>query len=207
MTAPLRPLLSGILLLLATLVVSPSPAEESLPPRPPPPLPAAHDVRVTRQGDAFRIEVDMQTAAPLPIAWSVLTDFERMASFVPNLERSQITERRGNRLRVEQQGKAWFGPFSISFGSTRDIELLPMREIRSHQRTGTARAMSSTMRLLPEATGTRLEYRAELTPDGGFMARMVGPAAIRHETAEQFSAILGEISRREALAERPGNPP
>lgn len=190
MASLLRTLLPAPLLLWTA--ISSSIAEEA----PHQHLPGADDVRVVRQGESFRIEIDMFTAAPPARAWHVLTDFDRMAAFIPNLERSRIVERNGNRLRVEQQGKAWFGPFSISFGSTRDIELQPPHEIRARQISGTARAMTSTMRLIPSGNGTRLEYRAELTPDGGYLPQMVGPAAIRHETAEQFSAILQEMLRR-----------
>lgn len=189
--------LARCLLLLTTLLAGPSPADDALRP------PVADDVRVSRRGEVFRIEIDLQTPAAPATAWAVLTDFERMASFVPNLERSRVLERQGNHLRIEQQGKAWFGPFSLSFGSTREVELLPMQEIRAQQLTGTARAMSSTMRLIPDGSGTRLEYRADVTPDGSYLVTLLGPAAIRHETAEQFAAILREIARRDGLAEPP----
>lgn len=164
---------------------------------PPPHFPTPDDVRVTRSGDTFRIEIDMTTAVPPASAWRVLTDFDGMASFIPNVERSRVVDRNGNRLRVEQQGRAWFGPFSMSFGSTRDIELMPIQEIRARQISGTAKGMSSTMKLMPAGSGTRLEYRAELVPDGSILPAMVGAAAIRHETAEQFSAILREMLRRD----------
>ena len=79
-------------------------------------------------------------------------------------------------------------------------------EVGSAQKTGAklqmqvvpmeSSTMASTMRLIPTHSGTRLEYRADLTPDGGYLPQMLGPAAIRHETAEQFSALLREIQRR-----------
>lgn len=190
MASLLRTLLPAPLLLWSA--ISSSIAEEA----PHHQFPGADDVRITRHGEAFHIEVDMFTLAPAAKAWLVLTDFEHMAAFIPNLERSRVVERKGNHLRIEQQGKAWFGPFSISFGSIRDIELLPPHEIRARQVGGTAKAMASTMRLIPTHSGTRLEYRADLTPDGGYLPQMLGPAAIRHETAEQFSALLREIQRR-----------
>lgn len=207
MTTRLRRLALALPLLLATAAFSPAPAEG---PAQPPPS-GIDDIRVSRRGDLFRIEADLRTGAPPAIAWEVLTDFERMASFIPNLERSRIIARDGLQLRVEQQGRAWLGPFSLTFGSTREIELVPQQEIRARQLVGTARAMSSTMRLQADGGGTRLEYRAEVTPDGGFLTALLGPAAIRHELAEQFAAILWEIARRDGLAkgiaERRGAPP
>lgn len=178
-----------ILPLLLFLVLSSASAEEV-----PPPL-SPNDVRFTRSGDSLHIEIDMLTPVPLEIAWQALTDFEHMARFVPNLERSSVIERKGNKLRVEQQGRAYFGPFSVVFGSVREIELQPMREIRSRQISGTARSMESLMRLEATANGTKLAYRADIIPDT-YVPPLVGPAAIRHETAEQFSAILREMRGR-----------
>lgn len=158
------------------------------------------DVSVTRTGEGFRIEVVMQTPVPLDVAWQVLTDFGQMARFVQNLERSEIVAQNGNHLRVAQQGTAYYGPFSMAFASVRDIELRPKREILARQLSGTARAMESAMRLDPlpnGARGTRLAYRAEVVPEG-VLPPLVGPAAIRGETAEQFSAILVEMLRRDA---------
>jgi hypothetical protein len=188
-TPALRILL--FLLQLAALHVS---ADEASP-LPAQPTVVPGDVRVTRNGDAFRIEVDMLTPVPLITAWQTLTDFGQMARFVPNLERSEIVERTPELLRVEQQGKAHFGPFSMVFGSTREVRLNPMREIAARQIKGTARAMESVMRLQAVADGTRLEYRADITPDG-YLPPVFGPSAVRHETAEQFSAILREMKRR-----------
>lgn len=87
----------------------------------------------------------MLTSVSLETAWQVLTDFQPIARFVPNLERSQVTERKGNRLRVEQQGRAFFGPFWVTFGLVREIELHAMREIRAHPITGTARSCQGTI--------------------------------------------------------------
>ena len=184
--------------LFLSLVLSPVGAQEALPASL-----AASDVRFTRNADAVHLEVDMLTPVSLETAWQVLTDFQHTARFVPNLERSQVTERKGNRLRVEQQGRAFFGPFWVTFGSVREIELHAMREIRAHQITGTARSMSSVMRLSTVPDGTRLEYRADIISDT-YLPPIVGPAAVRHETAEQFSAILREMSEREAAKERSG---
>jgi hypothetical protein len=51
------------------------------------------------------------------------------------------------------------------------------------------------MQLEPEAGGTRLQYHAEVQPEF-WMPPLIGPAIVRHETAEQFSAIIDEMIRR-----------
>ena len=172
-------------------------AEEAPPFRPI----SADDVRVNRFGDGFRIEMTMVAPVPQEVAWQVLTDFDHMARFIPNLERSAVTHRAGNRLRIEQQGKAYFGPFPIVFGSTREIEMIPMREISARQLTGTAKSMESSMRLSAGADGTQLDYRADIVPDT-YLPPLFGPGAVRREMADQFSAIVFEMRQRAATEKR-----
>jgi hypothetical protein len=118
-----------------------------------------------------------------------------MARFIPNLERSAVVRRKGHSLLIEQQGKVYFGPFSVEFGSTREVDLVPMRTIRAHQISGTARSMDSSMQLLSVADGTRLEYHAEIVPET-YLPPMFGPGAVRREMADQFTAILNEMRMR-----------
>lgn len=161
------------------------------------------DVRIDRLAEGIRIELEMVTAVPLAIAWLVLTDFNNMARFLPNLESSQILAMRGNTLKIEQRGNARFGPFSQRFESVREVTLQPQREITVRQVSGTALRMESRMRLKAGEDGNaRLEYRAEIVPDTP-LPPLLGPAFVRHEIAEQFSAMIGEMIKRQSLAKAP----
>ena len=153
------------------------------------------DVQVERKGDAFSVEVQMHAPVPPEQAWAVLTDFERMAEFIPNLAQSQVLSRSEQKLRVRQKGTARFGPFSTTFDSTRDISLLPPNEIRATGIGGNIRRMESVMRLEADGNGTRLHYKAEVVPDF-WLPPLLGPSFVRHETAEQFSAMINEMLRR-----------
>ncbi|MBS0511640.1 MAG: SRPBCC family protein [Proteobacteria bacterium] len=152
------------------------------------------DVRVERAGDHFT--VDMVAHAPVDIgrAWAVLTAFERMAAFVPNLHQSEVVGRDGGVIRVRQAGRARYGPFSAEFDFMREFTLKPQREIRAHSVGGNVRRMDSVMTLDEEGAGTRLQYHAEVEP-GFWLPPLIGPAFVRHETAEQFSAMIREMTR------------
>lgn len=163
---------------------------------------APDDVRVFRQGEGVRVEVDMSAPVPPAIAWQVLTDFNDMPRFLTNLDNSRIVESAGNRMRVEQAGVAHYGLLSHRFQSVREIALDPPREVTARQISGTARRMDSRMRLIPTDFGTRLEYRAEIIPDI-ILPPLVGPAFIQHEIAEQFSAMIQEMVKRNAAPGRP----
>lgn len=156
---------------------------------------AVHVERTANGG--FAVDLVMLARVPPALAWAVLTDFEHMARFVPNLTRSQVLSSQGNLLQVSQQGVARYGPFSTAFESIRDIELTPRREIRAHGRGGSVRQMESLMQLEATDDGTRLHYHAEVLP-GFWFPPWVGTALVRHETAEQFSAVINEMQRRQA---------
>jgi len=153
------------------------------------------DVQVQRQGSHFSIDVVMHASVPPPLAFEVLTDFDHMARFVPNLQDSRVLERRGLTWRVAQKGAAHWGLITLPFESVRELQLDPPREIRAHALSGSTSAMDSLMQLEPEPGGTRLHYHAEVEP-GGWFPPGIGPALVQHETSEQFSAMLREMQAR-----------
>ncbi|MEP6965125.1 MAG: SRPBCC family protein [Polaromonas sp.] len=154
------------------------------------------DVHVQRSGGSFTVDTTLFTPVAPALAWAVLTDFDHMSSFVPNLNSSQILERSDSLLKVAQKGVARYGIFSANFESVREISLSPQREIRAHNIGGNVKSMDSVMQLQAEGSGTRLHYHAEVMP-GFWFPPLIGPSLVRHETAEQFSAMLQEMLRRQ----------
>ncbi len=160
------------------------------------PLVADADVQVQRSGGSFTVDMAVYAPVSPALAWAVLTDFDHMGSFVPNLSSSQVVERSDALLKVSQKGVARYGFFSARFESVREISLSPQREIRAHNVGGNVKRMESVMQLEAEGSGTRLHYHAEVQP-GFWFPPLIGPALVRHETAEQFSAMLREMARRQ----------
>ena len=160
------------------------------------PLVSDSDVRVQRSGGSFTVDLTMYAPVPPAQAWAVLTDFDHMSSFVPNLSSSQVVERSDALLKVAQKGVARLGFFSAKYESIREISLSQPHEIRAHGVGGNVQRMESLMQLQAEGTGTRLNYHAEVLP-GFWFPPLIGPALVRHQTAEQFSAMLQEMMRRQ----------
>lgn len=154
------------------------------------------DVRVERSGRTFTVDLTMYTPVAPSLAWSVLIDFEHMPEFLSNLTTSQVNERSASVLKVTQKSAARYGLFSSNLESVREIHLTPPREIRSHGVGGNLQHMESVMQLQAEGSGTRLTYHAEVLPDFWFPP-LIGPSLVRHQTAEQFSAMLHEMNRRQ----------
>lgn len=151
-----------------------------------------------REGQYFG-NLAFRVAVTPAVALAVLTDFDHMASFVPNLSGSRILARVGNVYRVEQQGKADFGPFTFRFTSERRIEVFPDGRIVARGLSGSTRYMRSELRLQPAGEpGVRIDYRIEMIPED-WIPSGIGSNFLRHELAEQFNALAHEMLRRQQL--------
>jgi ribosome-associated toxin RatA of RatAB toxin-antitoxin module len=153
-------------------------------------------VDVRRDGDTFRIDATLFAPVPIDLAWEVLTDFEHMEQFVPNVQDSRIIARQGQRLTIAQRGVARFGPLTFPFESERIVELSQRSEIHSSQSTGNMRRLESVTRFATAEGGTQLSYRVEVEPGAWFPAALTERFLV-HEIEEQFDAIVEEMIRRQ----------
>lgn len=161
----------------------------------------AAEVRVSQQGRTFVIDATFDAPVPPALAWEVLTDFEGMDAFVPNLLDSRIVARDGPRLTIVQHGVARFGPLSTRFASERVVTLAPPTSIRSVQTRGTMERLESLTTFAPVPSGTRLAYHVEVVP-GALYPDALTRRFLSHEVREQFEAIVREMRRRQAAAPR-----
>jgi hypothetical protein len=152
-------------------------------------------VEITKTDEGYVANVVMEAAVPPKIAWDVLTDFDNMEKWVPNVTESKIVSNNGNVLTIEQKGTAKFGPASFPYTSVRRMELEPEKSILSTQVSGSMRKLVSLMRVSANGTGTRLDYRLEMVPNLA-ASLVVSKDFLRGELTEQFTAIVGEMVRR-----------
>lgn len=141
------------------------------------------------------VDVGFSVAATPQEAWAVLTDFDRMASFVSNLASSKVLSRNGNVLQIEQKGKAARGVLSFDFESVREITLTPPRAIHTHLISGNMKKFDGVTLISPENGGTRVTYHGESVPTV-WVPPVVGTGFIASEVREQFQEMRAEILRR-----------
>ena len=85
---------------------------------------AADDISVeaTRRDEALDVVCRVMLDAPLDLIWQTLTDYNRLAEFIPGMRRSRLIERRGAVAVVEQLGEAGFlflsFPIEVTIAST-----------------------------------------------------------------------------------------
>jgi len=152
-------------------------------------------VDVTYDGDTYVVVAQMFAPVNQAIAWDVLTDFANMAKWVPNVVESRIVKPGDKQMTIEQKGNAKFAGLSFSYTSLREIVLNPQATIQSTQVKGSMKKQVSLMTLSTEADGTKLQYRLELVPTWP-ASSVVSPDFLKHETTEQFTAIIGEMVKR-----------
>lgn len=157
------------------------------------------DVQVEKRGDLIVIDVKAPVAASAQQAWAVLTDYEHMASFMSNVKTSSVLRRQGDMLEVSQTGETRVMLFTFSFDAVRSVELLALREIRSHLIKGSFRSYESTTRLVELASGTLIEHHGEYRPTA-WLPPVIGPSIIESQTREQYREFIAEIQRRQKVA-------
>ena len=190
--APAALALLALLGAAAAAAIAPGPARSQ-----PAPASSPATIAVTREGGNYYVDASLFTTAPPAVVWAVLTDFDHMAAFVPNLERSHAIVHSPNRVTLQQRGVARFGPLAFPFESEREIEVVPIEIIRSRQTRGSMRHLVSLTTLAADGTGTRIDYHVEVDP-GALYPAFLTQSFLRAEITEQFVAIEREMRRRAA---------
>lgn len=156
-------------------------------------------VEVSKSADAFMVDALIDVPVPIEIAWGVLTDVDRSASFLENMTFSKIISRTGDTLIARQEGVARFGLLSFDFVTEREIRLEAMKRIATKQISGSFKRMRSEAIFVAIETGVQIRYSAEIVPDSK-LALMFGESFVRHEVTGQFVQMGREMLRRYADA-------
>lgn len=161
---------------------------------------AAEDVSVEaiRRDDALEVVCRATLDAPLGVVWATLTDYDRLAEFIPGMLSSRVVERRGAVALVEQSGEARFlffvHPIEVTLVST---ERLPYAlEVRMLK--GNLKRLDGAYRIEPQPDG-RIVLTWTGVVEALSMPPLLGELVMRANIADQFRGMVREIERRAAL--------
>ncbi len=170
-------------------------------------VPRMDDMQVTveRTEAGLLVQVSLFIEVPPAIAWQVMTDYERMPSFIPNLRESRVVSAPGEKTRVLQKGVAQIGWFSHDYEVEREVELTPETLIRSRGIRGNLRKLEMETHLAAEGTGSRVSYRGLSIPDF-WVPPFIGPAMVKRQVMEQFTAMAAEMRLRAGFKPSTVNP-
>ena len=153
--------------------------------------------RVDTDGDrVYQVSARGNVAAAPATVWRILTDYERMAEFVPGLHSTRVLARSGNQAIVEQRGVAHFLFFRRSIRLLVQVHEQPMSRIDISLVDGDMLIYNCTWRLVPmrETGGTQIVYSGALAPKF-YVPAMLGANLIRADIADMMAAVLARLDR------------
>ena len=143
-----------------------------------------------------RLAVQLRTAIPVSVLWEVLTDYDQLDRFIPNLSTSELVLRDGETVRVLQVGSQQL--LGLRFSAQVLLELkeeLPDGVLRFRMLKGDFRRFEGSwqMRELPD--GSSLLY--ELTVQGclGMPIGLI-EERLRDDLSSNLRAVEQEARRR-----------
>ncbi|MEY4730920.1 MAG: hypothetical protein RL020_2078 [Pseudomonadota bacterium] len=155
-------------------------------------------INFERDGDLIKIDGHLILPYPPKLIFEVLTDYEHMHGYVPDMTSSRIVSKEETKLRVEQKGKSGIGPFKFKFEVVRDVELTPLTEIKSILVSGNFKSMRTSTKITPEGDNTKLDYFADMEPDF-WVPPLIGSTILKRQVRRQFDAFVAELAKRSQI--------
>lgn len=152
------------------------------------------------RGSAVSVDIRATVSAPHAVIWSTLTDYGHLAEFIPGMQSSKITERRGSTAIVEQHGEAGFLVFSYS------IDVV-VASTEHHPDTIEIRVLKGNLKRLDgryqvergEKEGTWTVRWVGLIEPSIPLPQFLNVRLIRGSLVDQFRGMIDEIERRDVL--------
>lgn len=156
-------------------------------------------VEVVRQEKAFQIEAKLLVAVGQRVAWQVLTDYDKLASFVPGMRSSRIVSAPGEPLLLEQKGESGFLLLKVPIEVVSRVDEAPLTTIRFRSVGGNLTSQTGEWALERHDHATWVRYRANIAP--GFpLPPIIGPAIVGREVRVMVESVAREMLRRAAAA-------
>jgi hypothetical protein len=160
-------------------------------------------VHATRSGAMLEVEASAEFKGSLDRAWQVLTDYEGLTAFVPDLRESRIVSRERNNVMVDQKGAARLLFFSYPMDVRLAVTEYPYERVVSHSVAGNFRELHSTYTLAMRKGQVLLHYSGRMVPDF-YVPPLIGTWVLRHSVESTFRALVDEMERpRENVTSEP----
>jgi carbon monoxide dehydrogenase subunit G len=163
---------------------------------------AAEQIRFETDNEGELITItasaDMQVAPGT--VWAVISDYDRLAEFIPDMRSSRVIRRDGDQVLIEQTGEFGFLFFRRPVEVRLSVAESPPRRIVAHAVGGNLQSLEGRYAIESLPGGeVRLNYSGRLVP-GFDVPRFVSRMAVRSTMARQFQALVQEIVRRDLSA-------
>jgi hypothetical protein len=152
-------------------------------------------VNVTREGDVVRVRADFVVSVGASQAFAVLTDYDHMRDFLPDVVESKVIQRAPNRWVVSQSVRMKLGFISVPLESVRQVDLEPPYKLVSHALSGTVSKAEVTTTLRETQGSTLVTYESEAALSSWLPAAL-GTGFIGAHIREQLTRMRAEMLRR-----------
>ena len=148
----------------------------------------------------FELDASSFVRASPQHVWNVLTDYESLPGFVPDLLSSKVLSREGNHVLLEQRSRTGFLFISQTVRLVLDVEEKPIGAIDIHLVSGDMRHYDAHWEIMPATEGgergTRIRYTGTVAPLF-FVPGIIGKPVIQSSLLKTVDAVVAEIERRE----------
>lgn len=148
--------------------------------------------------DGVRIEASTPVRADAQTLWSTLTDYDNLASFIPDMVLSRVVSPPNRPKLVEQKADAGLFAFVMPDHVILSIDEYPLGLIRFRAVSGKVLSMSGEWRIVGTGNPVRLTYTARVFPLVP-PPPLVSDYFVEDEVRKRFEAVVREAERR-ALA-------
>ncbi len=155
---------------------------------------AAIHLEVERHDDTFEVRAEAEIDADPIAAWDVLTDYDRLAKFIPGMQESKIVSRTGSTVIVDQRGDATLLFLTFPMRARLEIQEHPFESVVSNAISGNFKDLHGEYHLKAAGTGMVLQFNATFTPDFSFPP-LLGTLIVRSAAHRRFAAMVAEIEK------------
>jgi ribosome-associated toxin RatA of RatAB toxin-antitoxin module len=150
----------------------------------------------TEDGNVYEVKAQGEVAASPAAVWRILTDYERMPEFVPDLLRARVLSRNGDQALLEQFGVAHFLFFRRDVHLIVQIREQPISQIDINLVGGDMRVYNCIWRLVavPATGGTRVLFSSKVAPKF-YVPGMLGANLIRSDIEKMMAAVMARLDR------------
>lgn len=159
---------------------------------------AAPVVQVERNGEVYKVNVQLFVPSERLIVWRVLTDYENLFRFVPGLRSSRIVSPPGEPMLLEQKGESALLFVKVATETVSRIKEVPMQTIQFELVGGTLRSMRGEWSIDAHDHAISVSYHAEIVP-GFALPPLIGSAVMSRNVKAMVEGVTREINRRTVL--------
>jgi ribosome-associated toxin RatA of RatAB toxin-antitoxin module len=152
-------------------------------------------VEAQRREGALEVVCRALIEASAELVWQTLTDYNRLAEFIPGMTKSRVLSRSGPVAVIEQLGTARFLFVSIPIEVTLATTERPPYAIEAKMLKGNLKRLEGAYRIEPLAEGrVRLSWSGFIEAESA--PPLIGDLLMRSVIEDQFRGMVQEIERR-----------